>query len=106
MVAKKLSATALSQHSPFLLAAAVGVEDHSRGRVACGDGVAQRIGDQAGAQVIGQRESDDAAGGDVDDGGHSVECSFVAVHRIRVTWESSQVRTACGRQCLPSSDST
>jgi hypothetical protein len=31
---------------------------------------------------------------------HSVECSFVAVHRICVTWESSQVRTTFGRQCL------
>jgi putative transposase len=36
----------------------------------------------------------------------SVECSFVAVHRIRVTWESSQARTAFGRQRLPRSDST
>jgi hypothetical protein len=48
----------------------------------------------------------DPPGGMLGDRQHSVECSFVAVHRIRVTWESSQVRTACGRQCLPRSDST
>jgi DNA-binding GntR family transcriptional regulator len=42
----------------------------------------------------------------LDKDGDSVECSFVAVRRIRVTWESSQVRTAFGRQSLPRSDST
>ena len=50
------------------LAAAVGVEDHARRGVAGGDRVAQRGSDQLGAQVIGQGEPDDAAGGDVDDG--------------------------------------
>ena len=47
-----------------------------------------------------------AASAMLDDDQGSVECSFVAVHRIRVTWESSQVRTAFGRQSLPRSDST
>jgi hypothetical protein len=42
----------------------------------------------------------------IDNRSDSVECSFVAVHRIRVTWESSQVRTAFGRQSLLRSDST
>ena len=46
------------------------------------------------------------AGAVLDKHQDSVECSFVAVHRIRVTWESSQVRTAFGRQSLPRSDST
>jgi hypothetical protein len=46
------------------------------------------------------------AGAVLDEHQDSVECSFVAVHRIRVTWESSQVRTAFGRQSLPRSDST
>jgi hypothetical protein len=45
------------------------VEDHAGGRIPGGDGVAQRIGDQAGPQVIGHRVSHDPAGGDVDDGG-------------------------------------
>jgi hypothetical protein len=35
--------------------------------VAGGDGVAQRIGDKFGAQMIGDREADHAAGADVDD---------------------------------------
>jgi hypothetical protein len=35
--------------------------------------------------VISQREPDDAAGGDIDHRRDSVECSFVAVHRICVT---------------------
>ena len=52
-----------------VLAAAVSVKDHSRGRVAGGDRVGQGVGDELGAQVIGQGEPDDAAGGDVDDGG-------------------------------------
>ena len=38
-------------------------------RVAGGDGVGQGVGDQLGAQVIGDRVADDAAGGDVDHGG-------------------------------------
>ena len=42
----------------------------------------------------------------LDDERDSVECPCVAVHRICVTWESSQVRTACGRQGLLRSDST
>ena len=46
------------------------------------------------------------AGAMLDEHQDSVECSFVAVHRIRVTWESSQVRTAFGRQSLLRSDST
>ena len=43
--------------------------------VAGGDRVGQRVRDQLGAQVIGQGEPDDAAGGDVDDGGQ-VEPAF------------------------------
>jgi hypothetical protein len=46
------------------------------------------------------------AGAVLDEHRHSVECFFVAVRRIRVTWESSQVRMALGRQGLPRSDST
>jgi hypothetical protein len=49
-----------------LLAAAVGVEDHARLGIAGRDRVGQGAGDQLGAQVIGQGERDDAAGGDVD----------------------------------------
>jgi hypothetical protein len=45
------------------------------------------------AQVVG----DSMTGDHIEDGDYSVECSFVAVHRIRVTWESSQVRTTFGR---------
>ena len=37
--------------------------------VAGGDRVGQGVRDELGAQVIGQGEPDDAAGGDVDDGG-------------------------------------
>ena len=37
-------------------------------RVAGGDRVGQRVGDELGAQVIGQGEPDDAAGGDIDHG--------------------------------------
>src|SRR5437868_14047685 len=82
--AKKLSATALSQHWPlrptdretwqsparsanaaevYCPAAAVGMEDHPGRRVAGGDRVGQRVRDQLGAKVIGQREADDAARG-------------------------------------------
>jgi hypothetical protein len=53
--------------------APVAVEDHARLRVAGGQGVAQRRGGQLSAQMIGEGIADDAAGGDVDDGGHSVE---------------------------------
>ena len=60
------------------------------------------------APLVPGEQSDERAyfARDLDDERDSVECSFVAVHRIRVTWESSQVRTAFGRQCLPRSDST
>src|SRR6266508_1634578 len=51
------------------LAAPVRIEDHSWARVAAGDRVGQRIGDQRGAQMIGDRVANDAAGGDVDHGG-------------------------------------
>jgi hypothetical protein len=54
-------------------------------------------GDQHGAQAVREGEPDDAAGGEVDDGGESVECSSAANRRMWVTWESWQVRTACGR---------
>jgi hypothetical protein len=37
------------------------VEDHSGCGIANGDGVGQRVGDQPGAQVVGQREPDDTA---------------------------------------------
>ena len=87
--AKNDSATALSQHCPVrptdsrsrsrsarlgvlpgrVLTAAVGVEDHPRVGVAAGDGVAQRVGDQVGAQVVGDRPADDPARAQVDDGG-------------------------------------
>ena len=87
--AKKLSATALSQHWPLrpadkvtwqsparaanaaeaYWAAPVGVEDDPGRRVTGRDRVVQRVGDQFGAKVIGQGEPHDAAGGDVDDGG-------------------------------------
>jgi hypothetical protein len=87
--AKNDSARALSQHWPaqpvdsvtshsptsaanspeVYCAAAVGMEDHSRARVAGGDGVGQRGGGQPGAQVIGEGEADDPAGGDVNHGG-------------------------------------
>jgi len=43
------------------LATAISVEDHPGCGVAGGDGVGQRVGDQPGAQVVGQREPDDAA---------------------------------------------
>jgi hypothetical protein len=56
--------------------------------------------------VGGDAQDVHAAGPDLHHEQDSVECSFVAVHRIRVTWESSQVRTAFGRQRLPRSDST
>src|SRR5580693_5958707 len=52
-----------------VLAAAVGVEDHAGLGVAGGDRVGQGAGDQLGAQVVREGEPDDAAGGDVDDGG-------------------------------------
>ena len=57
-------------------------------------------------RVLRSAQYPDPAGAVLDHGQDSVECSFVAVHRIRVTWESSQVRTAFDRQCLPRSDST
>ena len=49
------------------------MEDHARLGVAGGDRVGQRVRDEFGAQVISQREPDHAAGGDIDDRGHSVE---------------------------------
>src|SRR5262249_35850514 len=52
-----------------VLAAPVGMGDHSGGRVAGRDGVGQGVGDQFGAQVVGEGVADDPAGGDVDDGG-------------------------------------
>jgi hypothetical protein len=86
---EKLSATALSQHWPLrptdkvtrqssakaanaaevYCPAPVGMEDHPGRGVPGGDRVGQRVRGQFGAQVIGEREPDDAAGGDVDDGG-------------------------------------
>jgi len=54
-------------------AAAVGVEDHPGRGVAGGDRVGQGVRDQFGAQVISQREPDDAAGGDIDHGRDYVE---------------------------------
>ena len=81
MVAKKLSATALSQHCRGLdndwtircsvsndrnsvlvyctLAAAVGVEDRPGGRPAVPDGHRQGVADEFGAHVIGDRPADD-----------------------------------------------
>jgi hypothetical protein len=66
----------------------------------------QRAVGQRRVVVLAERMPEHSAGGHVHHRGHSVECSFVAVHRICVTWESSQVRTAFGRQGLPRSDST
>ena len=43
------------------------MEDHPGRRVAGGDRIGQRIGDQLGAQLISHRKPDDAAGGDIDD---------------------------------------
>jgi hypothetical protein len=51
------------------LAATVGVEDHPWARIAGRDGITQGGRDQPGAQMIGERVADDAAGGDVDHGG-------------------------------------
>src|SRR6185369_17655065 len=56
---------------------------------------------RAQARWLAARRTLHSPGCYLDDEQHSVECSFVAVHRIRVTWESSQVRTAFGRQRLP-----
>jgi hypothetical protein len=83
--AKNDSERALSQHWPVRpsdsvtplpaaraansLAAPVAVEDHARVRVAGRERVGQRGGDQLGAQVIGERVPEHAAGGDVDHGG-------------------------------------
>src|SRR5580693_4292066 len=51
------------------LGAAVRVEDHAGVRVAGGDSVAQRSGDQLSAQVTGHRVARHPAGGDIDHGG-------------------------------------
>jgi hypothetical protein len=56
-------------------AAAVGVEDQARLRVPDRDRVRQGVRDDLGAQVVRERVADDAAGGDVDDGGQ-VEPAF------------------------------
>src|SRR6266516_2058757 len=68
----QLHRTAAGQASELgggVLAAPVGVEDHSRRRVAGSDRVCQCRRDELGAQVIGYRIADDPAGGDVDHGG-------------------------------------
>jgi hypothetical protein len=80
MVAKKDSATALSQqalaadgqaHAELvgqlgvlrarILAATVAVEDHRAGGATGRDGVGQGLGDQVGAQVVGGGPAHDAA---------------------------------------------
>jgi hypothetical protein len=45
------------------------MEHHPGCRVTGGDRVDQRIGDQLGAQMLGQGEPDHSARGDVDHGG-------------------------------------
>ena len=70
------------------------------------DEVLRGLGDPGGSGMGGCAQDPDPSAGVLDDRQYSVECSFVAVHRIRVTWESSQVRTVFGRQRLPRSDST
>jgi hypothetical protein len=57
------------------LAAAVGVEDHARLRVAGGDCVGQRAAGQFRAQVVREGVADDPPGRDVDDRGQ-VEPAF------------------------------
>ncbi len=89
-----------------VIAAAVGVEDRILGERIIAGGHPDGLLDERGLVVIVRGPPDHRLRVAVDDGGHSVECSFVAVHRIRVTWESSQVRTAFGRQSLLRSDST
>jgi hypothetical protein len=70
------------------------------------DQVAGLLGGPRTVRVSGHAEDVHVPGPHLHDEQHSVECSFVAFHRILVTWESSQVRTAFGRQRLPRSDST
>ena len=87
MVAKKLSATALSQHSPLrptesttplarassaksptrILTAAVRMENDALLWCPVGEGHGEGVFDQLGAHVIGQGPADDPAGGQVDD---------------------------------------
>ena len=52
-----------------VLATAISLEDHAGCGVAGGDGVGQRVGDQVGTQVLGEREPDHAPRRDVDHGG-------------------------------------
>ena len=89
MVAKKISATALSQHSPFrptesttplsrassAKSPLVYWQPRSEWKMtpfagrAVGEGHREGVFDQLGAHVIGQRPADDPAGGQVDDRG-------------------------------------
>jgi hypothetical protein len=86
VVAKKLSATASSQHSPFLetdritplalaraaksllvcWTPAVGMEDHARRRAARRERHRQGVLDELGTHVIAQRPADHAAAGQID----------------------------------------
>jgi hypothetical protein len=52
-----------------VLATAISLEDHAGCGVAGGDGVGQRVGDQVGTQVLGEREPDHAPRRDVHHGG-------------------------------------
>jgi len=54
----------------FTLAAAVGVEDEPRIRPTLRERHLEGFAHQRGAQVIGQGETDDAAGREIDDRGH------------------------------------
>src|SRR3954451_3128979 len=55
--------------SGCVLGAAVGMEDHSNGRPTVRDRHVQRVGDQAGAHVIGDRPADNRTRVQVDHGG-------------------------------------
>ena len=66
----------------MVLTTAIGVHDG----VACHQPVAvcggDRVDGEACAHVRGDGVTDQFAGAQVEDGGHYVECSFVAVHII------------------------
>ena len=69
--------------------------------------IADLLGGPRPVRVRGYPEDVHVAGADLGDE-QAVQAPerYRAVHRICVTWESSQVRTTCGRQGLPRSDST
>src|SRR5829696_1606772 len=64
-----VGAAEVGEFAGRILAAAVGVEDGAGGSVAVRDGHLQGVGDQAGAEVVGELPADDHAGAQVDHGG-------------------------------------